>query len=102
MLCGWEKIRTNATDGDMFRALSEFTGKTKSIPLPSEVSIDGALSADAVLIAEGCARPFFPGEPPSESTHSAVESAALAAVLFQLGDDPLLSLTGNLKPRHDH
>lgn len=83
----WEKIR-NANDGDMFRVLSEFTGKTKSIPLPSEVSIDGTLSSDAVLIAEGCARHFFPDEPPSESTHSAVESAAFAAVLSQLGDEP--------------
>jgi hypothetical protein len=72
----------------MFRVLSEFAGKTKSISLPSEVSIDGALSADAVLIAEGCARHFFPVEPPSESTHSAVESEAIAAVLSQLDDEP--------------
>lgn len=84
----WEKARTNATNGDMFRVLSEFAGKTKSISLPSEVSIDGALSADAVLIAEGCARHFFPVEPPSESTHSAVESEAIAAVLSQLDDEP--------------
>ncbi|XP_045023743.1 LOW QUALITY PROTEIN: uncharacterized protein LOC123468139 [Daphnia magna] len=72
----WEKARTNATNGDMFRVLSEFAGKTKSISLPSEVSIDGALSADPILIAEGCARHFFPVEPPSQSTHSAVESEA--------------------------
>ncbi len=34
-------FRESARDGDVFRALSDFTGKSKSIPLSSVIRIDG-------------------------------------------------------------
>ncbi|KAK4028823.1 hypothetical protein OUZ56_021841 [Daphnia magna] len=76
----WDKVRKSATDGDVFRVLSDFKGKSKSIPLPSEILIDGAPSTDPIAIADGYARHFFPDEPPSDTAHLAVENEALASV----------------------
>ncbi|KAI9560547.1 hypothetical protein GHT06_011489 [Daphnia sinensis] len=44
----WDKVRKSATDGDVFRVLSDFKGKPKPFPLPSEILIDGAPSTDPV------------------------------------------------------
>jgi hypothetical protein len=60
----WKKFRESAGEGDVFRALSDFTGKSKSIPLSSEILVNGTLSSDPVTIADGCARHFFADEPP--------------------------------------
>jgi hypothetical protein len=38
-------------------------GKSKFIPLPSEVCINGSLTSDLMVIANGCTRHFFPDEP---------------------------------------
>lgn len=86
----WESVRKSATNGDVFRAFSDFTGKSKSIPLPSEVCINGSLTSDPMVIADGCARHFFPDEPLSDSSHSDIEAAAQAALSSSPLDHPPL------------
>ncbi|KZS03951.1 Uncharacterized protein APZ42_033204 [Daphnia magna] len=73
----WSKHR-NAQSEQLYR--SNFKGKSKSIPLPSEILIDGAPSTDPMAIADGYVRHFFPDEPPSNTAHSAVENEALASI----------------------
>ncbi|EFX62974.1 hypothetical protein DAPPUDRAFT_119650 [Daphnia pulex] len=88
----WEKVRESATNGDVFGALADFTGKSKSIPLPNEIRVDGSLSSDPVVIAEACARHFFPDEPPSDLSHSAIEASAHAALCSSSAEaTPLIS-----------
>ncbi|KZS10420.1 Uncharacterized protein APZ42_025121, partial [Daphnia magna] len=84
----WDKVRKSTTDGDVFRVLSDFKGKSKSIPLPSEILIDGAPSTDPIAIADGCARHCFPDEPPSDTAHLAVENEALASFHTHQDDIP--------------
>ncbi|EFX78412.1 hypothetical protein DAPPUDRAFT_320366 [Daphnia pulex] len=88
----WEKVRESATNGDVFGALADFTGKSKSIPLPNEIRVDGSLSSDPVVIAEACARHFLPDEPPSDLSHSAIEASAHAALCSSSAEaTPLIS-----------
>ncbi|KAI9555061.1 hypothetical protein GHT06_020361 [Daphnia sinensis] len=75
----WDKVRKSATEGHVFHALSDFKSKSKSIHLPSEIVIDGALPTDPIVIADDCARHFFPVKPPSSTAHLAVENEALAS-----------------------
>jgi len=86
--CAWKKFRESASDGDVFRALSDFTGKSSSIQLSSEILIDGTLTSDPVAIADGCARHFFPVEPPSDSSHSEIEATAWSALSLSLDETP--------------
>ncbi|EFX71974.1 hypothetical protein DAPPUDRAFT_255082 [Daphnia pulex] len=71
----------------MLCALADFTGESKTISLPNEIRINGSLSSDPFVIAEACARHFFPEEPPSNLSHSTIEASAQAA----RGNDPCLS-----------
>ena len=54
----------------MFSALRTLSGKSAAIPLPSELTIDGTITADPPAMLEGCADHFFPAESPSLPMHS--------------------------------
>ncbi len=52
-------------------------GKSRSIPLPSKLLVDGKLSSDPATIAKGCASHFFRIEPPSNSYHLELEASVV-------------------------
>ncbi len=54
----------------MFSALRTLSGKSAAIPLPSEMTIDGTITADPPAMLKGCAGHFFPAESPSLPMHS--------------------------------
>jgi hypothetical protein len=72
----WATFRAKATTSDPFKALESFTGKSKSIPLPHSLTINGALTSDPGTILEACANHFFPTEPPYDESHNVIEELA--------------------------
>lgn len=75
----WEVFRSEATAGDTFKALAKFSGKAKSIQLPSSMMINGSLSSDPNIIIDGCAKHFFPEESSTSQLHRDVlEKADIA------------------------
>lgn len=55
----WADFRQRASSGDTFKVLAEFSGKSHSIPIPPELVVNGLLTSDPAVIAEGCADHFF-------------------------------------------
>ncbi|EFX72189.1 hypothetical protein DAPPUDRAFT_110892 [Daphnia pulex] len=63
-------IHTEPDSKKMFSALRTLSGKSAAIPLPSEMTIDGTITADPPAMLKGCAGHFFPAESPSLPMHS--------------------------------
>jgi hypothetical protein len=76
----WADFRALASPGDTFKVLSSFSGKSKSIPVPSELTVNGAVTTDPSIITKACADHFFPFEPPSDIAHSAIIDSAKSAL----------------------
>ena len=72
----WADFRARASPGDTFKVLASFSGKSKSIPVPSELTVNGAATTDPSIITKACAEHFFPVEPPSDIDHSAILDSA--------------------------
>lgn len=68
--------------------MSDFTSKKKSIPLSSEILLNGTLTSVSVMIADDFAQNFFPDELPSEPIHSAVEAVSRSAIPPSLDEIP--------------
>jgi hypothetical protein len=53
----------------VFFALRTLYGKSAAIPLPSEMTIDGTITADPPAMLKGCADHLFPAESTSLPMH---------------------------------
>jgi hypothetical protein len=85
--------KTNPNSNDLFSAIKELSGKAKDISLPDAIYVGGSPVTDANLILNHCAAHFFPTEPPSLSTHLAVESLVEDVVLVPtLQEGPLVTV----------
>ena len=62
----WVDSCQRVSSGDTFKALAEFFGKYQFIPTPLDLVVNGLLTSDPAVIAEGCADHFFPGETPTK------------------------------------
>lgn len=65
-------LRKSAPSGDTFKVLTSLSDKTKSVPIPLELIVNGTSSSDPTGFAEECARHFFPNDLPSASAPSNV------------------------------
>nr|CAH0112580.1 unnamed protein product [Daphnia galeata] len=85
--------KANPNSNDLFSAIKELSGKTRGISLPDAIVVDGSTVTDAKLILNQCAVHFFPSEPPSLSTHRAVESLVEDVVLVPtLQEGPIVTV----------
>ena len=87
----WDDFRTPASPGDTFKALASFTWKSKSIPIPSELTVNGTTTTDTHIITKACADHFFPVEPPSDSDHSTILDTAHSALRLSYPVAPPIS-----------
>lgn len=80
-----------ASPGDTFKILASFTGKSKSILIPSELIVHGAVTSDPTIITKACVEHFFPEKPSSDSEHSATLDAAHLALKLSDSEGPHVS-----------
>jgi hypothetical protein len=93
------KLRQSASSSDTFHALFPFMGKSRSIPLPSKLLVDGKFSSDPATIANGCASHFFPVEPPSNTYHLELEASVVRSLSCPSLSNRLSSPTGSKRRR---
>jgi hypothetical protein len=75
----WADFRQRVSSGDTFKALAEFSGKSKSIPIPLNLVVNGLPTSDPAIIAEGCADHFFPADKPTKPMHAnIIETSSLS------------------------
>jgi hypothetical protein len=67
----WDQFVAAEPDSKkMFAALRTLSGKSAAIPLSSEMTIDGTITANPPAMLKGCVGHFFPAESPSLPMHS--------------------------------
>ena len=74
----YKSFQANSSTPDVFKSLKSFAGKTKTIPFPDSLLVNGHVLTDPLSINKACANHFFLNPTTSLPEHDLIEKEAVA------------------------